>query len=916
MKRKLLITSLSLSIIAAWFLVQNQTSHQTSYRALIKNHPLQARLKMTKKERKKNGIPPNAYFDAQYLLEMNPKTGKTNPKSLEAVKSQAKSLVRLSVAPGQDANNNWTERGPNNIGGRTRVVFYDPNDSTGKRVFAGGVSGGLWVNDDVSNSNSSWSRVGIDENLSVSCFAIDPNDSDIWYVGTGEAYTGNDGVGNGIWISTNGGNSWSKFWSVDLENDAIFRPYYINQIVAWNVGGTTQLYFAVDGGIDYDFVGYGLSGWWKVEGNDINRIDFFTPDLDPDPEVTNATPYVFSDIEIAPDNSLWCATKNNVYGRGGGKVFRTTDGENFTEKYSFSTGKRVELSVSKTNANKVYVLAEVNNGVELVKTTNGQDFTSIAKPNDVDQGISANDFARNQAFYNLTLEVDPSNDEILYAGGIDLFRSTNGGSSWQQISKWSNNNDLENFDVSLVHADQHAVAFNPLDSNKGVFANDGGIYYANSLSASPTSETAIQSRNNNYNITQFYSGAIAQSTTNPMLLGGSQDNGSLLALDARNGVNSFFDIYGGDGVETFIDKDNAYVVVSYVFNTYGAYTLPLSNESRPIEIESDEDTGSFINVADLDDNLDILYTNGSEGETYRISRYSDLTTSPSRRNFTSLKLEDEPTAIKVSPYTTTSSTVFIGTNNGTILKATTFNTVPSFTTIGGFGALEADRLDTDINIGAISDIDFGTNENEILVTLHNYGINNIYFTNDGGTTWQVKDGDFPDIPVKAIKMNPYDENEVIIGTNLGVWRTENFLDDSPSWVQSQNGMSNVKVTKFDMRLSDTTVLASTYGRGLFTGTFSESLSVSNPIGQGGLKSKVILKNTIVNTEELKVALKEIEGNVDFMFFAINGQNVYQHTLNSSEGSLQNIPLTLNPGVYIVKVSNNFSSYSQRIVVSN
>jgi len=82
--------------------------------------------------------------------------------------------------------NEWVERGPNNVGGRTRMVMYDPNDATHKRVFAGGVSGGLWVNDDITDVNSSWTQVGIDDNLSVTCMAVDPNNSQIMYIGTGE----------------------------------------------------------------------------------------------------------------------------------------------------------------------------------------------------------------------------------------------------------------------------------------------------------------------------------------------------------------------------------------------------------------------------------------------------------------------------------------------------------------------------------------------------------------------------------------------------------------------------------------------------------------------------------------------------------------------------------------------------------
>lgn len=910
-KSTLFIVTSFLLVVSVYLFVNNKEQiSKKEYRALIENHPIQERLKLSKKERKKSGIPPNRYYDDQYLLEMNPATGKTNPKNLKEIIDQERShktQSRFSIAPGEDAGNAWEERGPNNIGGRTRVVFYDPNDTSEKRVFAGGVSGGLWVNNDITSESSSWSRVGIDENLSVSCYAIDPNDSNTWYVGTGESYTSNDGTGNGVWYTTDGGTTWSVLWEVDLEEVETQRPYYFNQIVAWNNNGTTELFFSIDGGVDYDAVGYQLSGWWKMDGNNIARINFFTPDLDSDPDEQDITPYVFSDVEIAPDNSLWCATNTNLFGRGGGKVFRTTDGENFTEMYSFSNGDRVELSVSKTDANKVYVLAEVNSGVQLVKTTDGVNFTEISKPNDVDIDISASDFARGQAFYNLTIEVDPENDDIVYAGGIDLFRSVNGGVSWQQISKWSNNNDLADFNVSLVHADHHAVAFSPSDANKGVFANDGGIYYANDLSSSPTSETAIVDRNDNYNITQFYSGAIGPDAENEILLGGAQDNGSLYTPNATSGDNAYFDIFGGDGAACFIDADEEYLIVSYLYNTYGLYTLPITNDSRSIEIVEDEDTGSFINIADLDDNLDILYTDGTSS-TPRISRYTNLMIADQRddfrKNFSNDLLEDEPTVIKVSPFTTESSTVFIGTETGGILKVTNFDSdTPVWTNI--------DVSET-INTGAISAIDFGTNESEILVTLHNYGINNIYYTSDGGVTWIAKEGDFPDIPVKAIKMNPFKEKEVIIGTNLGVWKTDNFFDDLPTWTHSQNGMSNVKVTSFDMRLADSTVLASTYGRGLFTGKFTETLSF-NP--NETIEESIEIENTLVENGFLTVALDDsVQGEVNVIIYDNKGRKTQYKTFLASDGRVKEIKTPSAAGVYIVHISYEGKSYSKRIVV--
>ena len=103
-------------------------------------------------------------------------------------------------------------------------------------------------------------------------------------------------------------------------------------------------------------------------------------------------------------------------------------------------------------------------------------------------------------------------------GVLTLFRSTNSGTSWKQISKWSNNNNLAGLNIPLVHADQHGWAFHPTDANKAIIGNDGGVYYASSLSGAETTTNAISSRNKDYNVTQFYHGDIGQNAANVLLI--------------------------------------------------------------------------------------------------------------------------------------------------------------------------------------------------------------------------------------------------------------------------------------------------------------------------------------------------------------------------------------------------------------
>jgi hypothetical protein len=187
------------------------TELRKQHETFLKNSPFKETLKLSKEERKALGIPPNKYFEREWELTIDPATGRPHPERVFKLQEELAEQAKLSKVPGENTNN-WVERGPNDVGGRTRAVMFDPNDATNKRVFAGGVSGGLWVNNDITDVNSSWAEVDIPQNLAITCITYDPNNTDIFYVGTGESYVQGDVNGNGVWQSTNGGSTWSRIF--------------------------------------------------------------------------------------------------------------------------------------------------------------------------------------------------------------------------------------------------------------------------------------------------------------------------------------------------------------------------------------------------------------------------------------------------------------------------------------------------------------------------------------------------------------------------------------------------------------------------------------------------------------------------------------------------------------------------------
>jgi hypothetical protein len=1017
----------------------------------LKNSPFKKTLKLSEDERMELGLPPNKYFEMEWELTMNPETGRPDVEKLALVRKllqiERKQDLENGRTPGDAADNNWVERGPNNVGGRTRAVMFDPNDPTNETVFAGGVSGGLWRNTNISNANSQWTRVNIPQNLAVSCIAFDPNNTSIFYIGTGESYVGGDVNGDGVWKSTNGGVTWTNIFGgisgpttfqsasnitvnspagiagtyvtyvttafgtavtspittdVVLANDGTATPtlacatltnssamngkialirrgsctfvekvnaaqsagavavimmnnvtgqpipmggtdptitipsvmiskengdlieaalangavnitinpsgdgftgnlvpgiQHVNDIKIRNNGGNSEIYVAAGDTFYSDanaltFMGANSYGLYKSTDNGVswNLVNL--------PLTTNGKRHCPNNIEFGSDGKIYVATiKSTVFNDGGGMIFSSTDGNTFTQAYEYIGADRTQIAVSKSNSNTVYVLSELTaGGVGMKKTTNGfATVTDMTLPIDADPGIPANDFPRQQAFYDLVLKVDPTNDQVLYAGGINLFKSSNGGTSWTQIS---HSNGIY---AQYVHADQHGITFGNGNSARILFGNDGGTFF------SSNSGTTISERNSGYNVTQFVGLGVAP-TTNGMagdnFIAGAQDNGSQMFLNAPAGLSGSTKVQGGDGGICMFDQDGSdrYRITNYVYNQSINLYNYANGATRSINSESTSN-GAFYAPMALDSSLDILYSDYTAGTTYQIRRYKNIKTGVINKTLmTNSLLTSQPTALTVSKYTTTSTTLLVGTRSGKLYRLTNAD-----------NALAGLVTWTDITgpafVGSVSDIEYGASENEIFVTFHNYNVVSVWYTNNGGTTWQNKEGNLPDIPVKAFLKNPLNANEAIVGTELGIWFTNDFNSSSPNWYQSYNGMSNVKVTDLDLR-NDNVVFAATYGRGVFSGAFtSTTLSNSNFDNE---KAISIYPNP--STGIINVNIKDYSGKVEYSVFDINGRVVFKD-YDSNISSQKQLNLgQLSKGIYIVKVATDTLNYSERIIL--
>lgn len=794
MKKTIALAFLAAAVLAVWWFQPVPTARE-QYEKALAEHPFRSLMREKMEEEvaagEEEGDRPDMAMMQNFLWTMDPALKRPTPEALFDMNGRMARTrdERSGKTEGSAASMTWEERGPNVVGGRTRALLFDPNDATKKKVWAGGVSGGLWFNTDITNVSSSWQKVDdFWDNLSVSCIASDPNNTQVMYVGTGEFEY--EVRGGGIWKTVDGGTTWTRLTSAQ-------GFFEIRDIVVRNESGTSVVYAAVHPGFGGDSPAY-TGGLYRSSNGGTSWTQVLP--LAPGSATYTNLP---TDIEIGADNTLWVGAKKHFWvSTASSTLYRSATGlaGSWTAVSTFAGSNfkgQIELATAPADANVVYIVVEQDGNVGgLYKTTNkGTSWSSLAMPVDADTGIPASDFSRGQAWYDLIITVHPTDANNVIVGAVDLFKTTNGGTSWSQLSKWWSGIAAS---ASVVHADQHEIVYRPGFPNEAVFSNDGGVYYSANLNATP-SLTTISSRNQNYNVTQFYTAAAHPTQANYML-GGTQDNGTRKFTGA--GVNATTEAYGGDGAMCFIDqKDPTYQIVSYVYNDISLSTN--GGTSFSTKLIDDANTGNFINVGAYDSNLKILFTARDNTSLYRVK---NVTTT---RNLdqVAITLGSVASALAVSPYATTQTNLYVGTEAGRVFKVINAqNASPVITEITG----------TSFPNGTVSCISFGANENQMLVTFSNYGVVSIWETTNGGTSWVSREGNLPNMPVRWIEYHPTNFTQVFVATELGVWSTENISTAAPVWTSTNGGLANVRTNMLQVRKADNTMLAATYGRGFFT----------------------------------------------------------------------------------------------------
>lgn len=750
----------------------------------------------------------------------------------------------------------WQERGPlyDSVGpsngnyrgstptggyaaGRINGFCVDLADPSGNTVFCGGAAGGLWkCTNFISGSIPNWQPINdYMSNLSIVSLCQDPSNNNILYVATGEPWNNLDAVrGNGIFKSIDHGATWTQLSSTI----GITRTFKIL------CDGSGNLYHAIAGsGLRRS--SDGGATWTTITPSTVSSV--------------NCT-----DIELTSTGKLFAS-----FGVGGSVAMRYTTSPSTVTTASWLTPAGFRVSGTVAYRLELAAVADTIYGITCNSSYNVDScYKSVdggANFQKMNTSSFATGLANTQGWYGLTLAINPDNTHEIIMGGLDAYKSVNDGQTISRLTYWVSTNPY-------VHADHHFMQWNKVgeSSRRIIIATDGGLFY------SDNDGTTFTDRNRNLAIKQFYSCAIHPSTTN-YILGGAQDNGSHQFKNA--GLSYSTEVTGGDGAYVDIDSNEPqYQFASYVYNqirrsTDGGNSWSSFNFSSTI--------GQFINPFKYDGPNNVLYASYSSSTYFRWTNPQTATNTTNATTSTVTLSELAGNAIAITPSPYTANRVFFGSSTGRIVRVDNANTTL------GTGYADVTALTTPQSGVNVNCIAIGSDDNTLLAVCTNYGINNLWYSTNGGTSWTGIDGNLPDMPIRWAVFHPSSNSKIVIATEAGVYTTNAVNGASTQWFPSP-GFPLVRTDMLKLRTSDNVIVAATHGRGMWTGNILEVLPLKKITLQGNIEgeNKAALQWQAVDaTNKVQYHVQFSLDGVTFNEIAVVGSNLnsYKHLLSSSVG---------------------------------
>jgi photosystem II stability/assembly factor-like uncharacterized protein len=652
-----------------------------------------------------------------------------------AIESAARNNAPLGKRSRALSSARWRLHGPSSVGGRVRSIAMHPSD--GRTLWIGAADGGVWRSTD---AGANWLPIMDNENsIAMGAIAVAPSDPGILYAGTGEHTSNVDAyLGAGIMKTTDGGARWSLagLGTVGAFSRIVVHPTNPDIVLAGGTKNGGGFYRTSDGG----------RNWIRVPG-----------------------PKGVSDITMNPRDpeEIWIGTLSQgvMHSSDGGRTFAARNEGISLRPEEFG---RTSIQVAPSDPDILYALVvEVRGSFEyaarIFKTTNkGLEWSPVFT------GTGSSNFLNGQGWYNSVIAVRPDDPEVVYAGGVKVVRSTNGGADWTRVGG--------------AHDDHHAMAFNPVDPDILYDANDGGIYRLAS------GDSLFRAMNNGLAITQFFGIDIDQRVPS-LTFGGTQDNGTL-----HNSSTSYGEVAGGDGGEVVVDPiDTSRLFGEYQEGSLWRYDRTLDQLRSIMDgIDRSDDSPPWIAPLTIDPrNNQVLYT--GRKHVYKTTNAGDLWEPVTG-------LIGNVSAIAVS--TADNRVVWAGTETGAVWVSRN----------GG-----ADWLERSFAPGIVNRwvTDFAPSNEEpgtAYMSVAGFLSAHIVKTTDYGESWMNVGAGLPDIPVNALAIDPGNSRVVYAGTDIGMFIT---TDGGGTWTTFNEGLPRVVVTDLKIHTAGGMLRAATHGRSIW-----------------------------------------------------------------------------------------------------
>jgi len=718
--------------------------------------------------------------------------------------------------------------GYGNISSRITSIKINPADPN--ILYLGAAFGGIWK---TTNAGLTW-KVKTDNEVSLStgAIAIDPVNPDIIYYGTGEAtYSGASYYGRGLLKSIDAGETWTSITSglpnLTYFSRIVIRPGYSNELLA--ALGTAGLYRSTDAG----------ESWKQI--------------------VTTRT----DDIVFSPSGDTAYSIGNE------GFRISLDGGATFTiyETGIGSFGTRSHIALCKSHPNVLYVSVYRSPDIYIWKSTNAGFNFSEAAP--------GTNFSGTQAWYDFYMHVNPFDPDYAYVGSIDIWRTTDGGTSFQNITN--------GYSGGNVHVDQHNMEFHPTNPDILYAVNDGGVWYSTDRG------NTFSNLNSTLTLTQFYRIA-SDPSYSAHILGGTQDNGTQRTLGTINWSAAF----GGDGGDVcFQSQDNMFIIGETQNNGVRRST----NGGDNWLTATNGLTGSGAWVGPLmshPDSAGIFYT--ARQSVFKSTNNAESWFSISTGIAGTIREMAISKSNSAHMYATVGSNVYKSTDAGYTYTNTTSGT--------------PNRTITSINVHPDS-------SDVVIVTFSGFGSGKIYKTINGGKDWTDISGDLPDTPVNdgMFYYPGYPTNILFVATDIGVFVT---YDYGVSWIELAQGLPNTVAIHLDYNFFTNKIRIGTHGRGVY----EMSVIISGIVNsKGGTPENYILSQNYPNpfnpVTKINFSIPKSEYITLKVYNSLGKEieTIVNKKLNAGNYEINFNASSLPSGVYFYRlISGSFSQTKKMILI--